>query len=77
MWLDEVKAKKIIEPRFLHSDDFEEFYSARTQALSELIGSAMGKPVVDTHGSNEPETEIAETSDEESDEELVAADTEE
>ncbi|MCC7193811.1 MAG: DUF262 domain-containing protein [Phycisphaeraceae bacterium] len=75
--LDDILRSHLIEPRFLRSDDFEGFYSARTQALSELIGSAMGKPVVNTHGSNEPEIEVDETSDEESDEELVDADTEE
>lgn len=32
-----------IEPRFLYQDDFEGFMAARTEALLELIGKAMGR----------------------------------
>lgn len=35
-----------IEPEFLRQDDFEGFFAARTKALMELIGKAMGKHLI-------------------------------
>jgi hypothetical protein len=58
--LDEILRTHLIEPELLRSDDFEGFYAARKKALSNLIGSAIGKPVVEKAGSNEVETEIDE-----------------
>ena len=51
--LDEILRSHLIEPEHLRNDDFEAFYAARTAALSDLVGSAMDKPVVDEHGHNE------------------------
>lgn len=74
--LDDILRSHLIEPHFLRTDDFEGFYAARTLALSALIGSAMGKPVVDSHGSNEPETELDEDFDEDSEDGTNGADAE-
>lgn len=57
--LDDTLRTHLIEPRFLRTDDFEGFYDARIRALSDLIGKAMGKPVVEGHGANEQEVELA------------------
>lgn len=56
--LDEILKTHLIEPDFLRADDFERFFNARMKALSRLIGQAMGKPVVEDHGTNEPEIEL-------------------
>ena len=45
----------LIEPQHLRSDDFDAFIAARTTALTELIAGAMGKAVVQDHGTNENE----------------------
>lgn len=74
--LDDILRSHLIEPRFLRTDDFDGFYAARATALSTLIGSAMGKPVVDSHGSNEPETEMEDDFDEDSDEDINGAEVE-
>jgi hypothetical protein len=44
--LDEMLRSHAIEPEFLRQDDFEGFFAARTKALMELIGKAMGKPLI-------------------------------
>ncbi|WP_272819211.1 GmrSD restriction endonuclease domain-containing protein [Scytonema hofmannii] len=43
--LDEMLRSHLIEPATLRRNDFEGFFQARTKALLELIGKAMGKPV--------------------------------
>jgi hypothetical protein len=55
--LDEILRTHLIEPRFLRSDDFEGFFETRLKALSGLVSEALGKSVVETHGSNEVEVE--------------------
>jgi len=57
-WLDDILRTHLIEPAYLRADDFEAFFKARIEALSGLISEAMGKPVVEGHGSNEKETEV-------------------
>lgn len=52
----------MIEPSFLRADDFQGFFDARLKALSELISTALGKTVVESHGSNEMEVEIVDES---------------
>ena len=69
--LDEILRTHLIEPEFLRRDDFEGFCDARLKALSTLISGALGKAVVERHGSNEAEREVDE------DPEAVAADTDE
>lgn len=44
--LDDMLRSHAIEPEFLRLDDFEGFFAARTKALMELIGKAMGKPLI-------------------------------
>jgi hypothetical protein len=44
--LDDMLRSHAIEPEFLRQDDFEGFFAARTKALMELIGKAMGKPLI-------------------------------
>ncbi len=56
--LDAILRTHLIDPEYLRDDDFEGFFNARIKALSGLIGEAMGKPVVEEAGSNEPEIEI-------------------
>ena len=56
--LDDVLRTHLIEPEFLRADDFEGFFQARMEALSDLIGEAIGKSVVLDQGTNEPELEI-------------------
>ena len=67
--LDEILRTHLIEPEFLRSDNFQGFCDARLKSLSTLISTALGKPVVETHGSNETEREVDE------DLEITAADT--
>lgn len=61
--LDDVLRTHLIEPSFLRADDFDGFYQARMEALSDLIGNAMGKSVVLDHGTNEPEVEYDDNDD--------------
>ena len=56
--LDEIIRSHLIEPEHLRNDDFQAFFEARIKALAFLVSDAMGKPVVDEHGTNEKETEI-------------------
>lgn len=53
--LDDILRSHLINPEHLRNDDFVSFMDARTTALSELIANAMGKPVVQVHGTNEAE----------------------
>jgi hypothetical protein len=56
--LDEILRTHLIEPDLLRADDFGAFFEARKQALTMLVAEAMGKPVVDERGGDEPELEI-------------------
>ncbi len=56
--LDAILCTHLIEPAFLRNDDFDGFYNARLTALSGLISTALGKPVVVSHGTNEQEKEF-------------------
>ena len=53
--LDDILRSHLIDPDHLRNDDFDAFMAARTTALTELIANAMGKPVVQDHGTNESE----------------------
>jgi hypothetical protein len=53
--LDDILRTHLIEPELLRADRYDEFIEARTRALCGLVASAMGKPVVDESGANEPE----------------------
>lgn len=53
--LDAILRTHLIDPTHLRNDDFEGFYNARLKALSSVITRAVGKAVVETHGSNEVE----------------------
>ncbi len=57
--LDEFLRSHLIDPDLLRADDFEGFLTARSAALAGLVSDAMGKPVVDTEATNEPETDAA------------------
>jgi len=70
--LDAILRSHLIEPEFLRADDFEGFYNARMKALSDLIGQAMGKAVVEDRGSNENEIEVTDEDDLEVPEEIEA-----
>ena len=41
--IDEILRSHLIEPELLRANDFEGFFEARTQALLNLISTAMGK----------------------------------
>ena len=56
--LDDILRSHLIDPQHLRNDDFDAFMAARTAALTELIAGAMGKPVVQGHGTNENELDV-------------------
>lgn len=56
--LDGILQTHLIEPQFLRSDDFHGFFAARLKSLTELIAKALDKPVSESHGTNEEETEV-------------------
>lgn len=76
--LDDILRTHLIEPDLLRADDFAGFYDARLKALSGLVAGAIGKPVVERHGSNEAEVELedddanGEADEAEADEDLAA-----
>lgn len=64
--LDDILRSHLIEPEHLRNDDFESFFAARMQALSQIVAQAMDKPVVAETGSNEVEHDgVVEDPDEE------------
>ena len=63
--LDAILRTHLIEPGHLRDDDFDSFFQTRRDALSEIIGSAMGKPVVLEAGYDEEEREVDLDGDEE------------
>ena len=65
--LDQILESHLIDPAHLRNDDFDAFYDARLAVLSDLVRDAMGKPVVQEHGSNEAEHEVEELLDEDDD----------
>ena len=69
--LDAILRTHLIEPEHLRNDDFEAFFQTRRDALSSIIGEAMGKPVVLEAGHDEEEREV-ELYDEEQEEEATA-----
>jgi hypothetical protein len=67
--LDDILRSHLIDPKHLRNDDFDAFMAARTTALTELIADAMGKPVVQEHGTNESERdELDDAGDDDEDE---------
>ncbi|MBE9223996.1 hypothetical protein IQ264_00705 [Phormidium sp. LEGE 05292] len=50
--LNQILRTHLIEPRLLRTNDFDAFFSARTYALLELIGKAMGKHLTDELSKN-------------------------
>ena len=67
--LDAILRTHLIEPEHLRNDDFEAFFNARIEALSDVVSKAMGKPVVREQGANEDErdVEVDEEDDEDAD----------
>lgn len=64
--MDEILASHLIDPRLLRADAFEEFYSARKQALLQVIARAMGKAVAPPSTVEaEPEDDVEEEAAEE------------
>ena len=61
--LNDILRTHLIDPSLLRADDFAAFYAARSEALSALVETAMGKPVVRESGSNEEETDIEDEED--------------
>jgi len=56
--LDEILRSHLIVPEHLRNDDFESFFEARMQALSEIIAEAMEKPVGAEAGTDEAEHDV-------------------
>ena len=69
--LDAILRTHLIEPEHLRNDDFEAFFNARIEALSDIVSKAMGKPVVKDQGTNEDERDVEEPTDDDEDEEAV------
>ena len=61
--LDDILRTHLIEPEHLRNDNFDAFFSARIEALSGVISTAMGKPVVMEQGTNEEERDTDEPED--------------
>ena len=61
--LDDILRTHLIEPEHLRNDDFDAFFNARIEALSDVISGAMGKPVVMEQGTNEEERDTDEPED--------------
>ncbi|PWC91441.1 hypothetical protein TSH100_00730 [Azospirillum sp. TSH100] len=57
--LDDILRSHLIEPAHLRNDDFEAFFAARMDALAGVVAGALGKAVVDEHGADEAEEEVA------------------
>lgn len=56
--LDELLDTHLIDAALLRQDDFEGFMAKRADRLAAIISEAMGKPVVEEEGSDEPEEDI-------------------
>ena len=56
--LDDILRSHLIEPEHLRKDDFEAFFKARIQELSEIVAEAMDKPVVAEPGTDEEERDV-------------------
>lgn len=61
--LDDILRTHLIEPAHLRNDDFDAFFEARIAALTGVVAGALGKAVVDEHGADEVEQDVAETDD--------------
>lgn len=70
--MDDILRTHLIDPALLRADDFEGLFAYRMKALSDLVADAMGKPVVEDHGSDEAEVDVT-ASEEDSDDEMEAA----
>lgn len=57
--LDDILRSHLIEPAHLRNDDFDAFFAARMDALAGVVATALGKAVVDEHGADEAEEEVA------------------
>ena len=57
--LDDILRSHLIEPAHLRNDDFDAFFAARMDALAGVVAGALGKAVVDEHGADEAEEEVA------------------
>lgn len=57
--LDDILLSHLIEPAHLRNDDFDAFFAARMDALAGVVAGALGKAVVDEHGADEAEEEVA------------------
>lgn len=53
--LDEILRTHLIDPVHLRNDDFDAFFEARIAALAGVVSAAMGKAIVDEHGTDEAE----------------------
>jgi len=69
--LDDILRTHLIEPEHLRGDDFEKFFNARIEALSDIVAEAMGKPVVIEQGANEIERDIEDPEEEDEDAETI------
>ncbi len=56
--LDEILMTHLINPVHLRNDDFDAYFAERKDALSSLIETGMGKPVVRVQDQAEPEGEF-------------------
>ena len=70
--LDTILKTHLIEPEHLRNDDFEAFFTARIEALSDVVSKAMGKPVVKEQGTNEDERDVEPPEEEDQGEDAIA-----
>ncbi len=63
--LDGIIETHLIEPEHLRNDDFDEFFNARLEELTQVITDAMDKLVITEHGTNEEERDVIESEEDE------------
>lgn len=56
--LDDILRTHLIDPTHLRNDDFQAFFTARIDALADVVARAMDKAVVEERGANEDERDL-------------------
>jgi hypothetical protein len=71
--LDDILRSHLIDPAHLRTDDFDSFFEARMTKFAGVVTSAMEKPIILEHGTNEEERDVnvAENADMDEDMEMV------
>jgi hypothetical protein len=71
--LNDILRTHLINPELLRADDFKGLFADRMKALADLVANAMGKPVVEEHGSDEEERDIDAAAEDDAEVDMEAA----